>query len=293
MDNPTSRPVEGYPRLACHMAQYSENAIFRRFSSLGTRNLLYLQAEIVHLEQKLCRLEAADSASSEGHRARYSRDWYWFDNSPEEESDEQLKIVLSIRSKLKEYCKRVQLFSITMQLIMGLDDTIVQQSVIHRFAKPDSHDLRELQDWLERQAFGNLALIGADSETWGRLHQPINSHADLLTLNSTGCEDIFSRWFSRTFIFWFHHTFRHRPLNSGDLESGIRSYSSRTIERYTSFVTTIVASLLPILSTAVLFCVPSMKLRLGLIVLFTLIFAACVSSFTSTKRGEIFVATST
>ncbi|PMD64632.1 uncharacterized protein K444DRAFT_625298 [Hyaloscypha bicolor E] len=292
MDNPTSRPVEGYPRLACHMAQYSENAVFRRFSSLGTRNLLYLQAELVHLEQKLCRLEAADSASSEGRRATYSKDWYWLNDSPEE-NDEQLKIVLSIRSKLKEYCKRVKLASITMQLMLGLDDTIVQQSVINRLAKPDNHDLRELQDWLERQAYGNLALIGADSETWGRLHQPINSHADLLTLNSIGCEDSFSRWFSRKFIAWFCHTFRHRPLNSGDLESGIVSYSSRTIERYTSFVTTIVASLLPILSTVVLFCVPSMKLRLGIIVLFTLIFAACISSFTSTKRGEIFIATST
>ena len=292
MDNPTSRPVEGYPRLACHMAQYSENAIFRRFSSLGTRNLLYLQAELVHLEQKLCRLEAADSASSEGRRATYSKDWYWLNDSPEE-NDEQLKIALSIRSKLKEYCKRVKLASITMQLMLGLDDTIVQQSVINRLAKPDDHDLRELQDWLERQAYGNLALIGADSETWGRLHQPISSHADLLTLNSIGCEDSFSRWFSRKFIVWFCHTFRHRPLNSGDLESGIVSYSSRTIERYTSFVTTIVASLLPILSTVVLFCVPSMKLRLGIIVLFTLIFAACISSFTSTKRGEIFIATST
>jgi hypothetical protein len=274
------------------MAQYSENAVFRRFSSLGTRNLLYLQAELVHLEQKLCRLEAADSASSEGRRAAYSKDWYWLNDSPEE-NDEQLKIVLSIRSKLKEYCKRVKLASITMQLMLGLDDTIVQQSVINRLAKPDDHDLRELQDWLERQAYGNLALIGADSETWGRLHQPISSHADLLTLNSIGCEDSFSRWFSRKFIAWFCHTFRHRPLNSGDLESGIVSYSSRTIERYTSFVTTIVASLLPILSTVVLFCVPSMKLRLGIIVLFTLIFAACISSFTSTKRGEIFIATST
>jgi hypothetical protein len=293
MDHPTSRPVEGYPRLACHMAQYSENAVFRRFTSLGTRNLLYLQAELVHLEQKLCHLEAADSASSAGRRARYSKDWYWLNNSPEEESDEQLKTVLSIRNKLKEYCKRVKLFSIAMQLILGLDDTIVQQSVINRLGKPDNHDLSHLQDWLQREAFGNLALIGADSETWGRLHQPINSHADLLTLNSTGCEDDFSRWFSRTFIAWFHRTFRQPSLNSVDLEAGIMSYSSRTIERYTSFVTTIVASLLPILSTAVLFCVPSMKLRLGLIVLFTLIFAACVSSFTSAKRGEIFVATST
>jgi len=263
MDIPTSRPVEGYPRLASHMAQYSENAVFRRFGNLGIRNLLYLQAELVHLEQKLCRLEATDSASSEGHRARYSKDWYWLNSSPEEEADEQLNIVLSIRSKLKEYCKRGQIFLMTTQLISRLDDTVVQQSIIHRFAKPDNHDLRALQDWLERQAFGNLALIGADRGTWGRIDQPINPHADLLTLNSTGCEDSFSRWFSRKFIAWFHYTFRHRPLNSGDLESGIISYSSSVTEKYTSFVATIVASMLPILSMVVLYCATSMKTPTG------------------------------
>lgn len=106
MNNSTSQPVEGYPRLARHMAQYPENAVFRRFDGLCARNLLYLQAELVHLEQKLCRLEVTDSASSEGYRARYSKDWYWLDNSSDGNAGEQLKIVLAIRCKMKEYCKR-------------------------------------------------------------------------------------------------------------------------------------------------------------------------------------------
>lgn len=164
---------------------------------------------------------------------------------------------------------------------------------MNHLAKPEKHDLRELQDWLERQAFGNMALIGADRETWGRLHEPINPHTDLLTLSSTGCEDRFSRWFSQKFIVWFHYTFRHQSSNSDDLESGIVSYSSSAIERCTALVTIIFASLLPILSMIVLYCASSMKLRLGLTVLFTLVFTVCVSTFTSAKKGEIFMATST
>ncbi|KUJ21246.1 uncharacterized protein LY89DRAFT_561961, partial [Mollisia scopiformis] len=203
--------------------------------------LLYLQAELVHLEQKLHRLEATDSTSSEGHRARYSKDWYWLDNPSDGDADE----------------------------------AVLQQSAISRLANPEKHDLRALQDWLEREAFGNLALIGADRETWGRTDQPFDSH-DLFTLNSGGCEDKFSRWFSRKFIAWFHYTFRHRRSKSGgDLESGINYYSSNVAAKYTSFVTNVVASLLPILATVVLYFASSMKLRLGLTVLFTLMFTSC------------------
>ena len=112
--NNSITPPEGYPRLASHMAQYPENIIFRRFNGLCTRNLLYLQAELMHLEQKLYRLEAADSVSSDGHRARYSKDWYWLDYSSEGETSEQLQTVLTIRSKLKEYCKMMEfIFMIT------------------------------------------------------------------------------------------------------------------------------------------------------------------------------------
>jgi hypothetical protein len=92
--------VEGYPKLACHMGSYTSAQIFRRFSSLNSQNLLYLQAELTHLEKKLRRLEAADKSAQAGNRALYSQDWYWLNNS---QNDEQLKTVLAIRCKLKEY----------------------------------------------------------------------------------------------------------------------------------------------------------------------------------------------
>ena len=99
-------PVPGYPKLAHHMSMYSECAIFRRFNSLNCQNLLYLQAELVHLEERLRYLEAADSSSTDEARHLYSKDWYWLDDS----ESEQLEVVLEIRKRLKDYSLSKALF---------------------------------------------------------------------------------------------------------------------------------------------------------------------------------------
>lgn len=98
-------PVEGYPKLACHMGACPDSSIFRRFGNLNSKNLLYLQAELVHLEKKLQALEKADSISKEGNASHYSRDWYWLENSGDEGNGGQLETVLEIRGKLREYSK--------------------------------------------------------------------------------------------------------------------------------------------------------------------------------------------
>jgi len=85
------------------MGKYSESSIYRRFGDLNSQNLLYLQAELTHLEQKLRRLEATDLASPEGNRSLYSKDWYWLNNSTSEENHDQLETVLAIRGKLADY----------------------------------------------------------------------------------------------------------------------------------------------------------------------------------------------
>jgi hypothetical protein len=58
MTNPSkweevSRYVQGYPMLAAYMGLTPETNIFRRFSILNARNLLYLQAELTNLEEAL------------------------------------------------------------------------------------------------------------------------------------------------------------------------------------------------------------------------------------------------
>ncbi|KAL5322063.1 hypothetical protein ACEPPN_010032 [Leptodophora sp. 'Broadleaf-Isolate-01'] len=267
--------VEGYPKLACHMGRYTQNAIYRRFSSLNSENILYMQAELVHLEKKLRRLQADDHASSEGHRSNYSRDWYWL-NYASEEGSEQWETAVAIRQKLKEY-----------------NDAIIQQSVMGHLADPNPHHLRSLQQWLERPGMGNLALIGKDRNVWGTSDERISSNIDLLTVCPPGSRDSFSAWFTESFIHVIHKLVWRHLKKVDDPESGIASYEENVLHKYTSHITTIIASLLPILAIVVLYRVDSMNARLGLIALFTFTFTTALSFFTSATRGEIFIATST
>lgn len=96
--------VEGYAKLANLQAQYPELSIYRRFAGLSARNLLYLQAELVDLEERLRKQTLKDINSTEGRRKEYSRNWFDLSVSKARDgSDEQWHLVLCIREKLKEY----------------------------------------------------------------------------------------------------------------------------------------------------------------------------------------------
>jgi hypothetical protein len=140
---------------------------------------------------------------------------------------------------------------------------------------------------------GNLALIGKDRSTWGSSSEPLTHNMDLLAIKSEGKHDAFSTWFSQKFIYWFHHLLWHRVKKSNDVESGIVLYNDRTLQKYSAHMATVVASLLPILAIVVLYCVDAMNARLGLVAVFTVVSAACLSFFTNATRGEVFIATST
>ncbi|PVH79058.1 hypothetical protein DL98DRAFT_633031 [Cadophora sp. DSE1049] len=49
--------IEGYPKLAELQGTYPQLGIYRRFATLNARNLLYLQAELVDLEEHACLLQ--------------------------------------------------------------------------------------------------------------------------------------------------------------------------------------------------------------------------------------------
>lgn len=174
---------------------------------------------------------------------------------------------------------------------MGVDDAVVRQSALLGFSPPREHDLQSLRDWLQRPEMGNYRLLGADRNIWGDLDDPIDPNTDLITLAKSPNNDIFTHWFFEKVLPIFHRL-RYTRSKETDLESGIVSYKEESIQRYTSVVTTIVASLLPTVAIIVLFCVGSMRVRLGLIAVFTTLFTTCLAIFTSGRRGEIFTATS-
>ena len=60
---PRPRHVPGYPGFAHVVGQNPGYSIFRRFTTLDTKILLYLQAELVQLEHDLSDLEVENSES--------------------------------------------------------------------------------------------------------------------------------------------------------------------------------------------------------------------------------------
>jgi hypothetical protein len=95
--------MEGYSKIARLMALYPEFGILRGFKQLNFQNLLYLQAEITHLEDELRDCVAEDNGRRD--RPYNSTDWWSLSHPPEEQEDdhEQWDKVLEIRKKLEKY----------------------------------------------------------------------------------------------------------------------------------------------------------------------------------------------
>lgn len=100
--------MEGYARLSHLMGTYSEFAILRRFRDLNMQNLLYLQAEIIHLEEELRKAVSDDARYAQRHY--YPYDWWSLAHGDDDESDdepsEQWRLMLEIREKLENYSRR-------------------------------------------------------------------------------------------------------------------------------------------------------------------------------------------
>lgn len=94
--------MEGYAKLASLMGAYPEVAILRRFGALNIQNLLYLQAELVHLENELRESSRANQQSGDVHRVTMSKDWFTLAHY-HEGNERQWAVALRIREKLKEY----------------------------------------------------------------------------------------------------------------------------------------------------------------------------------------------
>ena len=97
-----------YDKLAAFMTK-TEHTIVRRYRHLAVRDLLYLQAELCHLDLDY-NLIAQQDVSAEDERKVYDKEWWYLEKSKERGFDgKQWEQQLKIREKLREYCKFILL----------------------------------------------------------------------------------------------------------------------------------------------------------------------------------------
>ena len=93
-----------YPRLSEFMSLWPEVAIFRRFSALNTQNLLFLQAEIAHLERELTTIREREERRADVKGILAQRSWFELSQASEDGEDcPQWAVIQELRSKLTEY----------------------------------------------------------------------------------------------------------------------------------------------------------------------------------------------
>ncbi|KAH3942736.1 hypothetical protein HBH64_150530 [Parastagonospora nodorum] len=271
--DPLFESVAGYPKLARKIEIQPELAIFRRFGALNALNLLYFQAELTDLEEKLRRQQVEDDQDGKGTKLMYAKTWYRLQESEENGDTEQLDLVIRIRRVLKDYNK-----------------ALVQQRRIHSFQKPATWDLHYMQNYLQTDTMGPLALTGDDAGVWGSVEHRKSHRPDLVTLCPRTKMDPFSKWAADSTILNLFKCGCARFMKPSQVH-GVVGYEDSTIYRVTYWITSVLASLLPILSIAVLYCVHSMPMRLVVIAVFNVLVTLCLVGFADARRAEVFAVT--
>ena len=96
--------LDGYPSFAEFIAEDSDAAIYRKFSHLSARNLLYLQSELHDLEGRLQQLDKEDAKGLDNEDAQKAvRDWRHFSDPRNSRAQEHKELQEQVRGKIKEY----------------------------------------------------------------------------------------------------------------------------------------------------------------------------------------------
>ncbi|KAL7759139.1 hypothetical protein ACKLNR_011566 [Fusarium oxysporum f. sp. zingiberi] len=236
------------------MSQDKHFAIFRRLDDINLAVLLALQAEIVDLQYQL-QVQSQKDNSGQGQR----------------------DLLTKLQPKLTEY-----------------NNLILQLSELSQLQTPRTSQLETLQDWLTDSKGGAnfLAKSGTpELYTW----KP-KDPSQYVSLHKTAEDsDPFTNFVKEVLTFIFHRLCGER-LNAArvvDVESGLASYSDSSLVRASNLFTVIVSSALPVLTIFALNSLETTAQRIGLTVVFTVLFAVILELFTNAKRVEIFAATAT
>ncbi|OTA65856.1 hypothetical protein K449DRAFT_420569 [Hypoxylon sp. EC38] len=256
--------MSGYAAIAKRMSSGSDLTSFRNFSTLNYQNILYLQAELTHLESSWREKEKEIQKEADiDNKNRSPYDWAQL-----QKNGEAWDNFLRLREKLKEY-----------------NETLIQQHIISHFEKPSKRSLKALNHILD-DASKSEYLLGKDSTTWSNAE----TVRDLVTVGPVEKLDRISIILTRLYLTMVYKVFGKFSQKKDDiihLEDSALLFPTRVLS-------VALSSLLPVAAISVLYVVHSMWRRLLILAAFTSAFSVILSLITAKSgRLELFAATAT
>ncbi|KAL8832286.1 MAG: hypothetical protein Q9170_004943 [Blastenia crenularia] len=248
-----------YDTLVSMIANHEEAAIFRRFDALNIKNLLYMQAELVHLEAELRQIELDEKASIDPRKIPYPFSVY------------------------------VCLVDYNNDLLIGVcrqDRALLQYLSLRKVARPASNAISFLQAWLDRPEGGDFFLKGREAWIW-------DAEKDLLSLD---CEqpskDTLTFLINEVMVPWYHRLwgYKVKPTATPNCD-GVWQYDKWKLGLIANVISTLLASLLPSISILILYFLPKPVSRLVVILFFSILFSLILSLVSTSRRIEVFAAT--
>ncbi|KAL8677660.1 MAG: hypothetical protein Q9224_007171 [Gallowayella concinna] len=275
-----------YTKLACMVATHEEAAIFRRFDILNVKSLLYMQAELVDLEDQLRDIEEQDKKSRDPEKALFPTSIQALKKSSFTKNNEQWMKYKEVQEKIHAYSMCLIFYSLMLSRGVLLDEALLRFLSLRKVSKPTSNDVGVLRDWLEQDTGGRLFLKGIEDTTW-------KSNDDFLSLdpNQAG-KDSLTWLINEKVVPWYHRHwgYRTKPLSTAKWD-GVQDYHKDKLEKIANAISTLLAALLPSISILILYFVSKPASRLITISLFSVFFSLILTTVSAAKRVEVFAAT--
>ena len=146
-----------------------------------------------------------------------------------------------------------------------LDEALTQQaSLSTSLAKPRSRDLISLREWLSRRGYGNGFLAGKTEDAWD-VEKGFHDFRSIRNATDSDPTDSNLTYFVSVVLLYLKRLF----TSEASPENHIYSLTGSTPERIASGIVTVVASICPVLPIVILFFIPTLLVRLGMILVFT------------------------
>ncbi|KAM0716127.1 hypothetical protein Q7P37_008641 [Cladosporium fusiforme] len=257
---------KGYFALAHIMGLGSGTAMFKRFAQLNLHSLLIQQAELLDLQRQLDVAISVDKGRGL-HFDTIALDL--IEAGKDGINDEQWKLVMQIREKLRTY-----------------NEALLHQAQIGQMPCPGNHDYTVLRKWLRHPKGGNLFLKGVEDLPW------LEEERDDLVAVSSRNFDTLTKLVAEKVVPWStsRRVIKKTPL-AGQEELGLLQWNDEAYETASRLVSILTATLIPSLAIIILYFIRNLIARILTAMGMSFVFSILLAATTAARPAEIFAST--